>query len=69
MRRVCCQFFLHLLPRLPRFGHRAFILDRGNVTGIFIERDSFEDAAHNLAGPGLGQHADEVQLADHGDWS
>src|SRR6187455_1401488 len=39
------------------------------VARIPVENHGLQDAAHDLAAARLGQHADEIQLADHRDRS
>src|SRR4051794_12064000 len=63
---VCCHVFAELLPGGAGFLDRAGVLDGRDVAGVAIEDDGFEDATHDLAAAGLGQHAHEVDLADDG---
>src|SRR5437588_5192594 len=56
---------LHLRPRSPRFFDRTFVLDRRDVARIPVQDHGLEDPAHDLAAAGLGEHADEMQVADH----
>ena len=46
---------------------RAFVLDGGDVAGVALLGHGLEHAAHDFAAARLGQHVDEVQVADHRD--
>ena len=54
----------HLAPGPPGLVDRSLVLDGRDVARIAVEDDRLEDAAHDLAAARLGQHVDEVQLAD-----
>src|SRR5207245_3470709 len=45
-------------------GYGALVLYGRDVARVFVERDGLQDAAHDLAAAGLGEHADEVQIPD-----
>src|SRR5688500_5095762 len=51
-------------PGLTRLFDRALVLDRRDVARILVEDDGPEHTAHDLAAARLGQHGDEIQLAD-----
>src|SRR5205814_6590504 len=61
---LLAQVSSHLLPRLAGFLDRALVLDRRDVTWVFVEDHRLQYAPHDLAASRLRQHVDEGQLAD-----
>src|SRR5262245_53567419 len=55
----------HLSPGLARLVHRDFILDGADIARVVIEDHCLEHPTHDLPAPRLGQHADEMHLADY----
>ncbi len=64
--RLIVQRRPHLMPGVPGFFHRAFVLDGRYVARILLLRHRLQHASHDLAATRLGQHVHEVQLADDG---
>ena len=61
------MFSLSCRPCGASLLDRPFVFDRRDVAGVAVEDDGLQHATHDLAAAGLGQHADEVELADDGD--
>jgi len=59
----------HLQPGLPRLLYRNLILDGADIPRIMVEDHRFEHTAHDLATPRLGQHANNMHLADDRQWT
>src|ERR1039458_6260885 len=67
--RLVVQRRPHLVPRMPGFFHRAFVLDGRDVAGVLLLGHSLQYAPHDLTAARLGQHVHEVQFANNGNRS
>ena len=57
----------HLKPCLTGVFYRAFILNSGDVTGVLVENNSFQNTPHDLATSRLWQQIYEIQFSNDGD--
>ena len=55
------------LPGVAGFFDGAGVLDGGDVARVLAENDGLENAAHDLAAAGLGEHVDEIDVVDDAD--